>query len=282
MKDNYNYFLPIEVIDFEKASSKSEGDESRYENMKISGMASDNSVDTDEEILDPNGYDLSRFVKYGLLNYEHQVKNNPLAVIGEPTEAKVEGGKMYLKGVLYKDSKLARDIYDTAIMLKKSGSDRKIGFSIEGKALERDPINNKRITKALITNCAITFTPKNRNTFLDIVKGNYESLYENYEYEIIKSEDVNGGSEYILDITNPNTGMRYLVKKDFSIIIDKALTTDSGRTTIKEDVEKKEKGQIDFTDNNIRKSIITLAFANKIGQLSDDILKKIKEKIKNL
>jgi len=272
--DKYNYFIPIE-IDLEKSGEKV-GD-AKYDSMYIKGMASDMTMDTDDELLDPNGYDLNRFVNYGFLNYEHQVKNSPKAVIGEPTKAFVRNGEMFLEGKLYKESELARDLYDTAIMLKKSGSKRRVGFSIEGKALERDAINPKRITKALITNCAITFTPKNKNTFMDIVKGTYDELFKEVEPEIEKSESPNGGEQYLIDITNPETGMRYMVKKDFSIKIEKAMTTDSGRATIKEDVEKKPKNQIDYSDNEIRKSIVILSAAKKIGLISENISLKIKE-----
>lgn len=44
-------------------------------------------------------------------------------------------------------------------------------MSIEGKALERDPKNEKHITKAIINNIALTFTPVNFNSYIDFVKG---------------------------------------------------------------------------------------------------------------
>ena len=45
--------------------------------------------------------------------------------------------------------------------MQESGSTRKPGMSVEGKALERDKKNPKRVTKALITNIALTMTPVN-------------------------------------------------------------------------------------------------------------------------
>ena len=54
--------------------------------------------------------------------------------------------------------------------MKESGSTRKPGMSVEGKALERDKRNPKRVTKALITNIALTMTPVNTKTYLDIEK----------------------------------------------------------------------------------------------------------------
>ena len=54
--------------------------------------------------------------------------------------------------------------------MKESGSTRKPGMSVEGKALERDKRNPKRVTKALITNIALTMTPVNTKTYFDIEK----------------------------------------------------------------------------------------------------------------
>ena len=55
--------------------------------------------------------------------------------------------------------------------MRESGSTRKPGMSIEGRALERDPKNEKHITKAIINNIALTFTPVNFNSYIDFVKG---------------------------------------------------------------------------------------------------------------
>ena len=104
--------------------------------MRISGVASTSDVDTDVEELDPNGFDLSYFKKQGFVNWNHN--KNPESIIGEPVEAKVtKDGKFYIEADLYPDSKLAQDTYELAKMLGKNSTSRKLGWSIEGKALER-------------------------------------------------------------------------------------------------------------------------------------------------
>jgi hypothetical protein len=275
--EKFNYFIPID-LDLEKAGEQKEG-KIDYDKMYVKGVCSDDSQDTDEEILDPAGYDLSRFLTYGFLNYEHQTSKSPKAIVGEPTKAMIKGNQMHLEGKLYKDSVIARDLYDTALMLKKSGSNRHIGFSIEGKALERDSVNKKRVTKALITNCAITFTPKNTNTFMDIVKGNTDELYKTYDWDLEKGS-ANGGEQYIIDVTDPKSGMRYIVKKDFSIKVEKAMSTENSGQVAKEDLEGTVKPQNDYVSEDIKKSIVIVAAAHKQGMLSQEQLQKFRDKLK--
>jgi len=176
--NDIKFWVPIE---FSKAKN-----EKGEEVMKIGGIASTNAKDSDGEFLDPNGFDVSYFKKSGFLNWHHQTKNDPNAIIGEPTEAKITKDGLYIEGFLYKDNDLAKSVYNMAKVLQKNSSTRRLGFSIEGKALERDPLNDKIVKKAAITGCAITFSPKNPKTYLDIIKGNIEDDYTpEYDEETI-------------------------------------------------------------------------------------------------
>ena len=74
-----------------------------------------------------------------------------------------------------------------------SGTDRKPGFSVEGRALERDKNNPKKVTKALITNVAMTMTPVNANSFADIVKG-----VQTVDFVEDNKEEINNGSNNVL------------------------------------------------------------------------------------
>lgn len=272
--DNFHCFIPV---NFEKGTkgSKEEG------LVKVSGVISTADEDQQGEFLDPKGFDLTKFIKTGHINWNHSLRDSPEGYIGHPVSAKVIDGKsVYMEGVLYTELQKTQDILKLDSVLTKYGNGRKLGYSIEGKATERDPLNPKRILKAVITGVAITPTPVNQNTCLEIIKGWTNDSLEQ-DYDIQKSENPNGGEQYIIDITNPETGLRYMVKKDFSIKIEKAISTDSSaKGTIKEDVEKKPKSQIDFTDNEIRKSIIILSKAKELKLLGDNIIKKIQEKLK--
>lgn len=270
MKDNFNFFVPIS---FEKGSKKGK------ETMRIKGIASTSQKDSEDEILEPSGYDLSKFLKYGFINYNHLSKADPSKIIGEPDKAYVKDGNFHIEGELYNDNPLAKSVYDLAKTLEKRGSSRKLGYSIEGKALERDPINNKRITKALITGVAVTPTPINSNTFLEICKGEQVEDFQDYNYGKADNKEAEGGEGYILDVTNPEDGMRYMIRKDFSIKVHKAINTENASAVIKEDVEGTDVKVLDY---KIKKAATIVYLAHKNGKISDDILKKCKNNINDI
>jgi len=173
-ENDFNFFVPFDEI------SKSEeqyprGDERRYENMIFQGVASDRSEDYEGESMEPNGFQIDYFLKHGLFNLDHLTSRakelKSRFWIGEPLEAKIQDGKFWVKGRLWKDSPEARAFWDKCIEMKESGSTRRPGMSIEGKALERDPKNPKRILRAIINNIALTFTPVNFNSYLEFAKG---------------------------------------------------------------------------------------------------------------
>ena len=163
------FWVPLEI-------SKAQNEQGITE-MKIKGVASTIDEDTDGEFLDPKGFDLSLFKKSGFLNWHHKSGTDPNMIVGEPTKANITKKGLEIEGMLYNDSATAKSIYTLAQTLEKNSSTRRLGFSIEGKAIERDVLNPKKVTKALITGCAITFLPKNPNTIMNIVKGDYQDLY---------------------------------------------------------------------------------------------------------
>lgn len=228
MNDNFKFFVPL---DFEK--SKDPADAGK---MIVTGVASTRDIDSDKEVLEPEGFDLSRFLKSGYINYNHKSKDDPKAIIGEPISAWVKDGKLMIKGELYADSQKAIDVYDTALMLQKSSKTRRLGYSIEGRATERDPANPKRIIKAAITGCAITPTPKNTSTLVEIMKGHVDDF--SYEYDLIKGEDSNGGAmTYIVDVVDEASGIRRTIDQDLNIRIERAMGTAEMAPTMPESVE---------------------------------------------
>lgn len=269
-QDKINFWIPAE---FEKAVDKKTG----KEQMIFSGIASDSSRDADDEILEPSGFEIKDFLSTGFFNYQHGMKNTPRAIVGEPTEAEIIDNKFVVKGILYNDSKLAQDIWDTAQMLKKNGSTRRLGFSIEGTPLKRDLINPKRILKARISSIAITPTPKNKNTIFQLIKGEQQEDFIDYEYELEKGIDANGGEvEYLLDVTDKDKGVRVVIDKSLTIKIEKAtMTTDSpsGKAMKKESLERHLKN-LSFGG-----AIVTVAKAYEQGVIGEDEKNKVVEVI---
>lgn len=202
MSQTFKFFIPATI---EKSATDSKGNPI----MKVKGISSTSDEDTDGETLEPIGFDLDPLLKTGFINYNHQAKNSPKAIIGQPTVAKIlKGNKLYIEGFLYPNSELARDVYNQISVIEIDGVDRQMGWSIEGIPIERDPLNPKRIVKAQITGVAITASPKNSKTFIEIVKsmdaGTLEDLSEEQEEDTEKSitvadlpvvESVEGGKK---------------------------------------------------------------------------------------
>ena len=226
-KKKFKFFVPCEI-------SKSEDD--GEVKMVFRGEASSNEEDTDKETLEPDGFILDKFIKSGFFNWNHKASSDPSAIVGEPTQANIINNRLYLEGFLYPNSEKAIEVYKLGKVLEKNSPNRRLGFSIEGRALERDPNNPKRIIKALITGCAITPTPKNPSTWMELVKG--DIFNDDWEYDIItKSEDANGGNiEYIVDVIDDD-GIRRTVDSNFNIKIQRAITTESIAPATPESVE---------------------------------------------
>lgn len=172
--NSFNFWMPLDI---EKSSKETypRGDERRYENMVFEGIASDDSVDYEGDSMEPNGFDITYFLAHGLFNLDHLTSRakelKSRFWIGEPLDGRIENNKFWVKGKLWKESPEARAFWDKCIEMKESGSNRRPGMSIEGRAVERDPNNEKHITRAVINNIALTLTPVNFNTYFDIVKG---------------------------------------------------------------------------------------------------------------
>jgi hypothetical protein len=279
--EKFNFFIP--AVDFEKAT-----DDKGKEILRLRGIASTNEEDFDGERLEPEGFDLNLFKTSGLINYNHQAKNEPSAVIGEPEIAYVKDNQFFIQAKLYPTSK-ARDTYDLAETLAKNSDTRKLGWSIEGKVLKRDPFNKKHVLKALITNVAVTPSPKNFSTWADVVKGNYSDILYKYEEieDLKKAEEnnvfgenkrpANGGEFYLIDITKPN-GDRVTVDLNFNIkIITKALsaTSGSGQILKREDLEKELK-----YPKEVVKSMVILSKAIEKGIFNEFETEKIKQTLK--
>ncbi len=275
--DKFKFFVPIDTI--EKAKNK-KGEEV----MKIRGIASDSKIDEDEEYLDPSGFDLNYFKDSGFLNWNHMAKKNPRYYIGEPTIAKITNdNEFYVEGDLWSESEMAKDVYNLAQLLEKRRKEgktkKRMGFSIEGKKTEVDPINPKRVRKAQITGLALTIQPKNSGTWAEIMKGNFTD--EEYEYEDDNENnkeekyDANGGQTYILDVTKDN-GDRIVIDKDFNIqVIGKALTTQSGAALKRESLE----GAIKYP-KEITKAIIIVSKALEKGLINKELRNKIRDRVK--
>jgi hypothetical protein len=262
--NNFKFF--IDDITIEKGKSKDGKDI-----MKVGGIASTKDKDSDDEMIDPKGYDTKYFLENGFLNYNHQAKFNPKAVIGEPTTARVTKDGLYIEGFLYADSELAQSVYETTKMLEKSSSKRRMGFSIEGQALERDASDERKITKAKLTGCALTLNPKNPNTLVNILKGEHHENDFEYDYEDLPQEAkevIKKSEDYLVHIEKDGRVLQ--VDKDLRVKItqdgkvEKALTTAAPTQVESVDQDTKDKMKLPGEQKNLTKGEVYSQIFNYI------------------
>lgn len=129
---------------------------------KIQGYCSTEKKDRQDEVLLQRGLDFDDFVKYGFFNDNHAQETG--AQVGVPLMAEYHPGRgWYTEGYLLKSPRSER-IYDLAKALV--GTNRKLGFSVEGKVEGRE---GKTIVRAKIRHVAITHCPVNPDCTWEIV-----------------------------------------------------------------------------------------------------------------
>lgn len=158
--DNLKFFIGADI-------AKSEDGENR---RLIRGYASTADEDRQGESLLQKGLDISDFLNHGYFNYDH---DNSI-ILGYPHQTcRVDDKGLYVEGELFKGIDMADRIWDLALAIKKSNAPRRVGFSVEGKVLERE---GNRIRKAKIYNVAITTNPVNTNCTWEAVVKSFNGM----------------------------------------------------------------------------------------------------------
>lgn len=243
--DKFRFFAPVDK--FEKAK-----DQKGQDVWKVRGIISDDSRDSDGESLEYDGFDFSEF---NWINWDH--KKEPKFLIGEPSGVKKIPGKgVFMEGILYEDSDVAKQVVDLMKILAK-GKKNKLSWSVEGQVLERDLIDPSKVKKAKITAVALCPTPKNGNTWAELVqKGFVEDSYQ-------KEEDLEYTTEEGNIIVVDEKGDKIIVDKEGNIKIIKAQTTQNSAALIPESVEGNEKKLVKASTDILNKSIVIIADAHK-------------------
>ena len=162
VKDSdFDFWLPLTLAKSNNAE-KIKG-HSRW----IQGIASTEDYDLQKESVIQHGIDFSYFLKHGYYNDDH--KKGPKHKVGQPTETKVTNKGLWTKGYLWEPGthETSDAIWELIHALVASNSDRKVGFSIQGKTVHRA---GNRILKCWVQDIAITVAPINTHTWLDVVK----------------------------------------------------------------------------------------------------------------
>lgn len=180
--DTFKFIIPAEI-------TKSKDGE-----WRVSGLASSNATDRQGEVILPDGIDATPIAKgKGFFNFDHD--NSPESTIGLLDGYKKTDSGMFVHGRLFKNHSKAKAVYEIMTSLGKSDKGR-VGMSVEGKVIERDPFNPKIIKKCVVKNVAITMNPVNTDTYADIVKSFNSSEVEfdstgkkDSQTSVVKSEE---------------------------------------------------------------------------------------------
>jgi len=159
---DFKFWMPLEVI------KGKEGE------MRVAGIASDeNAKDMQGEKVFVDGLDTSYLVERGAFNWNHGKEASD--ILGEIDKADKHDGKLHVEGFLYPHVDQAKATWNLMRSMKDSGSNRRLGLSIEGKVKER---LGKEVRKAWLKNVAITYNPINGGTWVDMLKS-FEGMVYN-------------------------------------------------------------------------------------------------------
>jgi len=204
----------------------------------VEGVASTPQEDLQNERVIQKGLDLRYFLKNGYFNNDH--KPGFHNKVGQPTKAEIKrikdvDGKsvlgLWVEGYLWAKGThdVADSIWELAQALEASGAERQLGFSIQGKVLQRD---GNKILKAWIQDIAITPSPVNTKTWMSLVRNMEKSMVSVQETEMLCKSiepDMFAGEP---DVDEPN-------EED-----DKALTVSGGSAVVPESLEGDLKNQV--------------------------------------
>ena len=171
MSSHFQIFAPLSF--FQKASAP-EG-----KRRRIAGIISTEKLDKQGEVIVQKGLDFTPFLKEGWFNDNHSKKTAD--ILGYPDS---EGVKQFQKGDRLPDGSIADSnltwaegylldtpdadrIWNLGTALSKAGSQRRLGYSIEGNVQRRTGPMNKVVAKAVVRNVAITNCPVGEGTRLE-------------------------------------------------------------------------------------------------------------------
>jgi hypothetical protein len=195
--DVFSMYRPAEQMNI----VKSDKEKNAY---YIEGIATSEHVDASGEIIVQSGIDWSYALKSGVFNLDH--KNDPESILGNPesiSQTKINGvPATIVRGMLYGKKKIVKDLIENVKAMKSANAKRKLGFSIEGQVLARDPRNPKIITKSKVLNISLTHNPCNTEATVELVKNilnNIDNVEKKYDYKEKECETSSGKKgKYVL------------------------------------------------------------------------------------
>jgi hypothetical protein len=174
----FQFYAPLTF--FEKAGAPP------GQTRRIAGIISTEMRDKQQEVVLQRGLDFGPFLKSGWNNDNHSKKTTD--VLGYPTEVKrfqkgeqlpdgssAKANGTWAEGYLLETPE-ADKVWKLGLALAKAGSDRRLGYSIEGSVLERTGPDRKTVAKAVVRNVALTNCPVGEDTRMEILAKSLDDI----------------------------------------------------------------------------------------------------------
>lgn len=239
-EDTFSCWVPAQQIIVKGGEKGADKSGKRW----IQGIASTDGRDLQGEIIDQGGIDFSYFLDHGYFNDDHKSTK-----VGQPTEAKLTKNGLWVKGFLFKTPNgeapsKADEYWSLMNQLSESGSNRKVGFSIQGKVLRRE---GKTIKKCWIQEIAITTQPVNTATWAEIAKS-----LSAQKWDMVKDDDKTDTEKAMTAAGSPLVP-ESLEGKQKDVVTAKSLTYAEALELVK--------SQTGIQDDEAVKSIVSVAFS---------------------
>ena len=171
MEDTFYIDMPVEL---ELVKSQTTGDISR---RCVKGFASTEALDQSGESVLQKGLDWAPLKATGFINYDHQKREIAGAqvpiIIGYPTDVIMKSHGLWVEGELLNpgttscpELQLADYMWQLGMQLQKSGSDRRLAYSVEGGILER---RGNKVVRAIARHVALTHKPVNTDCSVEVL-----------------------------------------------------------------------------------------------------------------
>ena len=172
----FDFEMPVNF--FEKADAEP-GKERR-----IGGICTLETKDQQDEVVLARGLDFSPFLQHGWFNDNHSRETADILGYPEKTKYFRKGERLpdgstataaghWVEGYLLKTKKADR-IWELGRALQETN--RRLGFSVEGKVQRREGPDNKTVANALVRNVAITNCPVHAGTRLEILAKSLQAV----------------------------------------------------------------------------------------------------------
>lgn len=196
---NFQTYVPL--------SNVSKSDKDGSPSYIIEGIASNGSRDLQGEVIKPEGLDISYLLSSGYIDYEHD-KDSVIGVpINDGTYVDDEG--LHLKALIFGDDPRVQKMFQLQEHFDQTGVDRNLGFSIEGKVLDRDSFDDSIVREVMVTGCALTYRPAcdtaRINSWSRITKSAFECDSLEAVQKSLDDEVIKGGAWQAGDGISPKT-----------------------------------------------------------------------------